>query len=148
MPEVDFNVEEDAIDEPLIPNGPYAGAITSAKFNEDIQLLELMVTLADNGGEMSDGTTPIDGAVIPFKVWYPKVGDKDLMTGSGKSTKHQWKVNNIKKVYVALGINLESAVVLEGIESGEWVGIPVQVKIEINEYEGQTSNQINQCKRV
>ena len=148
MPEVDFDIENDAVDEPLIPNGPYAGAITSAKFNEEIQLLEIFTTFAGNGGVMNDGETEIDGAVLPLKVWYPKPGDEDLMTASGKQTKKQWKINNIKKVSVALGINLNPATLLEEIESGEWIGIEVQAKVEINEYEGNTNNQINSLKRI
>ncbi len=148
MPQVDFDIDTDAVDEPLIPNGPYGGAITGAAFNEEIQLLEIFCTFSDNGGVMNDGETEIDGVILPLKVWYPKDGDKDLMTGSGKQTKHQWKVNNCKKVGVALGIDLNPATLDENIASGDWIGIPVQAKVEINDYEGTISNQINNMKRV
>jgi len=147
--EADFDLENDATEEPLVPDGNYRGAITKVAFYEEAQNLKFYITLSDNGGECTDGQTPIDGAVIPYNVWFPRSGDKDEMTASGRQSKWQWKVNNIKKVAEALGINMQNTeAISQGIADSEWVGIEVTVKVGTNEYNNQISNQAESVEAV
>ena len=147
--EADFNVNEDASEEPLVPDGNYNGSITKAAFYEEGNNLKFYITLADNGGECTDGETPVDGATIPYTIWFPKAGDKDEKTASGRQTKFQWKVNNIKKVAEALGISMNTpAEIMESLANSEWIGIEVTCKVGTNEYLGNITNQIDNAAVV
>ena len=144
--EADFDLEDDYKPAPLIPTGAFPGAITSATF-EGVKL-SFMVTLNDTNSLMSDGETSVDGAVLPYNVWFPKAGDDQVLIKSGTMSKRQWKINNAKKVADSLKVNLNTrTVITEAIQDGEWVGIPVSVKVDIREYKGEISNEITDIAR-
>lgn len=147
--EANFNIEEDATEEPLVPDGTYNGSITNVKFYPEGQNLKFYITLADNGGTCTDGETPVDGATVPLTVWFPKAGDQDEMTASGRQSKHQWKVNNIKKVATRLGIQMNTPdQIMEAINNSEWVGIEVSCKVSTNEYNGNINNQVDSAEAI
>jgi hypothetical protein len=147
--EANFNVDEEAMDEPLVPDGTYNGSITNVKFYPEGQNLKFYITLSDNGGTCTDGETPVDGATIPLTVWFPRAGDKDEQTKSGRQSKHQWKVNNIKKVASKLGITMNTPdQIMDAIANSEWVGIEVSCKISVNEYEGNINNQVDSAEAI
>jgi len=147
--EADFNVDEEAMDEPLVPDGTYNGSVTSVKFYPEGQNIKFYITLADNGGMCTDGETPVDGAIMPLTVWLPRSGDKDEMTKSGRQTKYQWKVNNMKKVANKLGISLNTPdQIMDAINNSEWVGIEVSCKVSTNEYEGNITNQVDSAEAL
>jgi len=147
--EADFNIDEDATEEPLVPDGTYNGSITNVKFYPEGQNMKFYITLADNGGTCTDGETPVDGATIPLTVWFPREGDKDLQTASGRQSKFQWKVNNIKKVAKKLGIEMRTPdQIAEAIANSEWIGLEVSCKISTNEYEGNFSNQVDSAEAI
>jgi len=149
MSDLDFNLENDFLPDPLVPQGTYKGHITKTTFSDDSQCLTLSVTLDGNGGYCNDDSTDIDGSVVTMRVWYPKEGDRDTMTGSGRQTKWQWKVNQIGKVAKALGINLNTREDMKSaVDAGDWIGTEVEAKVTIEEYNGEYSNSINAIKAV
>jgi hypothetical protein len=97
---------------------------------------------------MSDGETPIDGAYTFFRNWLPKPGDESIMTPSGKGTKRQWKINGLKEFETIMGIDMSTpAKIADALSNAEWVGIEADLTVEISEYQGKFSNQVNRIKR-
>lgn len=142
--EDDFNVEDEWKPSPLIPVGTYHGSVTAVKLDTDNQALVFDVCLNDNGGMMSDASTPIDGNVLPYKVWLPRKGDENALVKSGRQTKRQWKINNMRDVSDALHINISTPrAIIEGISNGEWIGLEVKVLISLTTWKGKTMNQID-----
>jgi len=144
--EADFDLEDDYKPAPLIPTGTFSGAITGVTF-EGVQL-SFMITLNNTNSLMNDGETSVDGRVLPYNVWFPKAGDDQVLTKSGTMSKRQWKINNAKKVADILEINLNTRTTIkEAIQNGEWIGIPVNAKVDVKEYKGEISNEINDIAR-
>lgn len=140
---VDFDVDDEYKPAPLIPNGNYFGSVSKVTFEG--ARLAFQVTLAENGDEfvLSDGETPLDGAQEYYNVWLPKAGDDKALTKSGRQTKRQWKINNMKKVGEKLGISLQNpAQIRQAALDGEWVGLDVIVSIGQREYNGEVQNEI------
>jgi len=138
---VDFDLEDEYKPTPLAPKATYLGSVTAVAF-EGV-MLSFSITLNDNDGVLSDGVTTVNGLVNRYKVWFPKPGDETALIKSGIMTKRQWKINNAKKVADSLGINLNSrTTIMEAIDDGEWIGIPVLAKMDIKEYLGEISNEI------
>jgi len=74
----------------------------------------------------------------------PKAGDKNEMTKDGRQTKHQSKINMMKRFADGMKINMNTKqIIAEAIANQDWVGIPVIVSITLSEYQGVTRNQIN-----
>lgn len=147
--EANFDVDEEYTEDPLVPDGTYNGSITSVKFYPEGQNIKFYITLADNGGMCTDGETPVDGATVPLTIWLPRAGDKDEMTKSGRQTKHQWKINTMKKVAGKLGISMNNPDQIdEAITNSEWVGIEVSCKVSTNEYEGNINNQVDSAEAI
>lgn len=140
---MDFNVVDDYKPEPIIPNGTYHGGITNVTFNTAGFNITWKICLHDNGGVMSDGETPIDGAYVDNLTWLPKPGDENLYTDSGKWTKKQWKINALAEQLQDLGITAATGKeIAEAIENAEWVGIEVDVTIENEVYKGKTRSKV------
>jgi len=75
-----FDLDEEAIAEPLIPNDVYNGAITKVEINPEQNSLNWTITFNDNeGAVMNDDETPVDGSILVFKNWFPKAGDENIM---------------------------------------------------------------------
>ncbi len=139
----DFNIEEDFQPIPLIAEGYCNGAVTNVKFNSMDKTIDWSVTLSDNGGVMSDGETPIDGSVHLYRNWLPKPGDEVEMTKKGTQTKRQAKINMMHDFAEGMNISMTTPKqILEAIANSDWIGIAVQVKMEVRTWEGRTFNNI------
>jgi len=144
---VNFDLEDEYKPAPLIPDGTYPGSIIGASFN-GIKLT-FQVTLNETQTILTDGITSADGVTLPYSVWFPKVGDDQVMIKSGTMSKKQWKINNAKEVGDKLGISLNTKTVInESIENGEWIGIPVHAKIAIKDDDYGIKNEITQLSRA
>ena len=144
--DMDFNLEEEFVADPLIPNGTYTGSVSNVSYDPEKLCIVWQFTLADNGGTMNDGETPIDGSQLYLRNWLPKPGDKEKMTPSGKSTKHQAKINMLSDFADKMQINMNTpAAIMQGINDAEWVGKEVLLTVEIREYEGRFSNDVKKA---
>lgn len=142
--DTDFDLENEYKAEPLVPGGNYRGNIIGIVINQEQNAVVWQVALADNGGVMSDGETPIDGSHHYFRNWLPRPGDENEPTKNGRGNKRQSKINMLKRFADDMRINMNSpAVVTESILNQDWVGLEVTVAISINEYMGITRNQID-----
>lgn len=134
-----FNLKNDFKPTPLCPNGTYTGSITDVKFSEDYSTMIFTVTLNGNGGLMSDNETPVDGSSYDYRLFLPKEGDEDKMTGSGKQTKWQWKVNQLGAFFAKNFPDLDISTFEDmerGIAERSFYGADVSVEIKIEEYNG------------
>jgi hypothetical protein len=144
----DFDLESEYKADPLIPQANYLGSITGVSYNPENYGLTFIVTLADNGGYMSDGETPIDGGRVFKTVWFPRPGDETEMTSDGKKTKRQSKINMLKEFADKMELDMGTKEKLQAaIENGDWIGIPVVASVEISEYLGRQTNPVNKMVR-
>lgn len=142
--DTDFDLEDEYKPEPLVPGGNYRGNVTGVAPDVSQNCITWTVVLADNGGVMSDGETPIDGWVGYVRNWLPKTGDKNEMTKDNRQTKHQSKINMLTRFAEGMKINMNTPkIIAAAIANQDWVGIPVIVSVGLNEYQGVTRNQIN-----
>jgi hypothetical protein len=139
----DFDVEEEFTPIPLIAAGFCNAAVTDVKFNSEDKTIDWYVTLSDNGGVMSDGETPIDGSVHTYRNWLPKPGDETERTKKGTQTKRQAKINMLHDFAESMRITMSTPrQILESIANSDWLGVAVQVKMEVRTWEGRTFNNI------
>ena len=144
----DFDLESEYKEDPLIPQVTLLGSITGVTYNTENYGLTFVVTLADNGGYMSDGETPIDGGRVFKTVWFPRPGDDSVQTSDGKKTKRQSKINMIKEFANIMELKMNTKEELQtAMANGDWIGIPVVVSVEISEYQGRKSNPVNKMVR-
>jgi len=137
-----FDIENDFKPEPLIPPGTYRGNIIGTSFGAGH--VRFKFSLADNGGYMSDGETEIDGNQLIFKLWLPKPGDETEYTASGRQTKRQWKINNMKKVFDELKITIKTFNDLqELVENQELIGTEIIAAVGLNEYNSNITNDVS-----
>jgi len=139
-----FDLDEEAIAEPLIPNDVYNGAITKVEINPEQNSLNWTITFNDNeGAVMNDDETPVDGSILVFKNWFPKAGDENIMASNGKMNKRQSKINMLKRFAEEFGVNLNSPQeIAEAIANSEWIGKEVIATVTAREWNGQISNEI------
>jgi hypothetical protein len=142
--DTEFNVEEEYKIPPLVPAGKYEGFVTNVFFSASDNALVWDVTLkADNDVLMSDNEMPVNGNVMVYKNWFPKSGDENIRTKTGKMTKRQAKINMIADFSKKMRIDMNSPeAILDGVSNSEWIGLEVIVEVEVREYEGRLSNQI------
>ena len=139
----DFNIEEDFQPTPLIAEGYYNAAVTDVKFDSTAKAVVWSFTFNNNGGVMSDGETPIDGAILDHRNWLPRPGDDVERTKSGRQTKRQAKINMLHDFAEAMNINMTTPrQILESIANSDWIGLEAQVKVEIRTWEGRPLNGI------
>jgi len=146
MPPIDteFDLEDEYKPEPLVPNGNYRGNVVGVSFEPEHNNIAWKVTLAENGGVLSDGETAIDGWTGYVRNFMPLKGDENVMTKDGRQTKRQSKVNMMTRFAEGMKINMNTpTIIATAIANQDWVGIPVIVTIGLNEYQGVTRNQIN-----
>lgn len=144
----EYNLDEEYKPDPLIPQGNYLGSVTAVGHKAESYCITWSITLADNGGLMSDGQTPIDGGRVFARNWLPKPSDENEMTSDGRKTKRQSKINMLKDFAAALEVDMNTpAMVNESIANGDWVGIPVTVAVGISEYQGRTRNEVGKVER-
>lgn len=141
--DMNFNLEEEYVADPLIPQGTYTGAVTDVSYDPEKLCIVWQFTLADNGGEMNDGETPIDGAKVYARNWLPKPGDEDVMTPSGKNNKRQAKINMLSDFADKMNIDMNTPeAIMRGINESEWIGKEVVITLDIREWEGKFSNDV------
>jgi hypothetical protein len=147
--DLDFNVDEEWKPEPLIPKGTYHAVVTKFSYDGSQAALIWDTCLQDNGGVMNDGSTPVDGAHVFFRNWLPKAGDENLPTKNGKKTKRQSKIDMLAAFQEKLGVNLSTpAIIADALSTQSFVGMEVNVEIDIEEYEGRFRNTVrNMSKR-
>jgi hypothetical protein len=140
----DFNAEEEYKIPPLVPQGKYEGTVSAVRFDASNYSLVWEVTMrADSDVLMSDNETPVNGNVMLYKNWFPKAGDEDIRTKTGKMSKRQSKINMLADFQKAMRINMNTPeAIINGVNNAEWIGIDVLVDVEIREYEGRLSNQL------
>jgi hypothetical protein len=137
----DFNLEEEYKPDPLIPQGTYHGNVTKVIVDPERSAIVWSITLVDNGGVLSDGETPVDGSSINFSNWLPKPGDESVMTATGRSTKRQSKINQLKKFADKNDLDMSTPkAIMEHIQNGDWIGMEVDVTVTLREYEGRVFN--------
>lgn len=142
--DTEFDLEDEYKPEPLVPNGNYRGNVVGVGFEPARHAIAWKVTLAENGGVMSDGETSIDGWTGYNRNWLPKPGDDNEMTKDGRQTKRQSKINMTKRFAEDMKVNMNTPkIIAEAIRNQDWVGLPVIVSIGLNEYQGVTRNQIS-----
>lgn len=141
--ESDFSLTDEYKPEPLCPQGNYTANVVSVGWEPQNQAIVWKVTLADNGGVMTDGETPIDGQSYYFRNWLPRKGDENVMSSSGRTDKRQSKINMLARFVDKMGIKMDSPKDLfEAIDSGEWVGMPVYVTVGFRTWQGVDRNEI------
>jgi hypothetical protein len=148
--ETDFNAAEEYKVPPLVPNGSYEGYVTDVRPKPEEQSLEWQITLrADSDVLMSDNETPVNGNVLYYKNWFPRKGDEDIRTKTGKMSKRQAKINMMQDFQKKMRVNINTpADIMEGLQTAAWIGLEVVVTVEIREYEGRLSNQIRDIAAI
>jgi len=140
---LDFNIQDEYVPDPVLPNGTYHGAVTKVTFNSSKHTINWSICLHDNGGFMSDNTTPIDGSYAYYTNLLPVPGDENNMIKSGKQTKRQWKINALAEFCEKLSIDMSTPQkILTALEEQIWVGMEVTVDTEIQEYNGTVSSRV------
>ena len=146
--DMDFNVDDEYKPDPLIPKGTYHGNVTDVSFKPAQSCILWTICLHDNGGMQSDGTTPIDGALVWFRNWLPKKGDENELTKSGKNNKRQSKINMLKDFADILSIDMGTPTkIAESIANAEWIGLEVSADVDVDEYQGKFRNQVNRLNK-
>ncbi len=146
----DYDLESEYKPDPLIPQGNFLGSLTGVSYNPENYGLTFIVTLADNGGYMSDGETLIDGGRVFKQVWFPRPGDENVQTKDGKKTKRQSKINMLKEFADTMELDMGTKEKLQtALENGDWIGIPVvvTVNIEFSEFRQGTINTVTKMVR-
>ena len=145
--DVDFNVDNEYKPDPLIPKSWYHGVVNSVKFFPEQFCIMWDVCLKDNGGAMNDGVTPVDGAHCFYKNWLPKPGDENEATKSGRSTKRQWKINALKAFQEKTGVDFSTpAKIMSALTEQTYVGLEVDVELDVEEYQGVFRNTVRNMK--
>ena len=142
--DTDFDLEDEYKPEPLVSSGNYRGNVIGVVLDTEQNAIVWKVALAENGGVMSDGETPIDGSHHYYRNWLPRPGDENEPTKNGRGNKRQSKINMMKQFADSMKISMNTpAIITESITNQDWVGLEVITTISINEYMGVTRNQID-----
>lgn len=146
---MDFDIDAEYKPEPFVPKATYKGFITEVKYLPDKFCLEFRVTLNGNSGVMSDGLTPIDGNVVPYKLWMPKPGDEMVPSNNGRSNKRQNKMNKLGEFKIATGIAISRPVeIVTAIRAGVFMGMPVEANVSLSEFEGNKYNEVSKLRKA
>jgi len=146
--DLDFNVDDEFKADPLIPKGTYHGVATEIKFIPAQYCIQWDFCLHDNGGVMSDGETPIDGAHVYYRNWLPKPGDENEMSKSGKNTKRQSKINMLKDFQDNLGIDMSTpATIASSLSEQLWIGTEADLDVDVDEWQGRFRNTVNRANQ-
>lgn len=144
--DTDFDLDDDFKPEPLLKNGKYKGNVVGVSLDEGRGSVDWKVVLDENGGFMSDGETEVDGSEHQFSNWLPKQSDKGLKTPTGRD-KWQTKVNMLKRFADGMQIQMKTyQQIKNACEDQDWVGLPVEVEMKIETYQGQHRSRINAMK--
>ena len=146
--DLDFDVEDEYKPEPLIPKGKYHATAISIKFEPAKFCITWDFLLHDNGGVMSDGETPIDGAHVYFRNWLPKPGDENEPTKSGKTNKRQSKINMLQDFQTALGVDMSTPLkIATALNEQHWIGVEADLDVDVSEWQGRFRNDVNRANK-
>jgi hypothetical protein len=146
--DTDFDVEDEFRPDPLIPQGTYHASVTNVTFDGEQQAIVWKFCLHDNGGVMSDGETPVDGAVSLYRNWLPRPGDEGELNSSGRATKRQSKINMLKQFSSNIGVDMSTPqVIIAALQNQEWIGLEVDIQVTTREYEGKIFNDIRRVSK-
>jgi len=141
----DFSLSDEYKPDPICAGGNYRGNVVAVAVEGARQCISWKVCLAGNGGFMTDAETPIDGSHHYYRNWLPKPGDENVMTSSGRSTKRQAKINMMKAFSEGMQVPMDTPqIIMENVQQGNWIGIPVIVTLGIDSYQGVIRNVIEQ----
>lgn len=144
---MDFNLDTEAKEDPMIPPGTYFANVTKVWYDPERYSITWKLVLDGNEGVMSDGETPVDGATVLNNNWLPKPGDEDTPTANGRGTKRQSKINMLKKFADLMGIDMSTPTAIqEALANHEWIGIQCQITVGLREYNGQTFNEVKSMR--
>lgn len=142
--DLNFDVNDEFKPDPLISKGTFHGVATDIKFVPAQFCIVWDFCLHDNGGVMSDGETPIDGAHVYYRNWLPKPGDEDILTKSGKSSKRQSKINMLQDFQTALGVDMSTPTkIAEALGEQIWIGAEADLDVVVDEWQGRFRNSVN-----
>lgn len=145
---MDFNVDDEYKPDPLIPKGTYHGVVTNVSVNPAQHCIMWDICLHDNGGNMNDDESPIDGAHVWFRNWLPKEGDESIPTKSGKTNKRQSKINMLSDFSKELEVDMATPqVIAASISEALWIGLEVDADVDIDEYQGKFRNNVNRLRK-
>jgi hypothetical protein len=143
----DFDVDSEYKPDPLLGGGTYLCNVTKMSWNNEQQSLNLELVLDGNGGTCSDGETPADGFKLFYRLFFPKPGDDNEPTKSGRGTKRQFKINRIKKFETDTGLLVSNSKRLsEAIAGQEWIGASLVIEVTTSEYQGEVRNEVKRVK--
>ena len=146
-----FNVANEYVADPLMPDGTYKGIITKVELVPDLMIVKFTVELQGNEGLFcTDGVTPIDGKSGRYTLWLIKKGD-ELLPGkfSPALTRRQETIRSIKKFSDSMGISIGTEKdIVEAIQDQKWLSIPVFAKVKSKASEGQIYNEIKKLDRI
>lgn len=144
LSELDFNVNDEFKPDPLIPKGTYHAVATSIKFEAGKFAIAWDFCLHDNGGLMSDQSTPIDGAHVFYRNWLPKPGDDKELTKNGRNTKRQSKINMMADFQKQTDLDMSTPqIIASSLADQVWIGFEAEIDVDIDEYEGRFRNVVN-----
>lgn len=144
MDNMDFNLAEDVVKDPLLHPGDYFGSIVKVVAVNDKNKIDWTVCLNDNPDIMcDDGTTPVDGIHLYYTNWMPSEADKSIPAASGKGTKYDVKLKMFAQFCKRMRLSVNTGADLkEALENQEWVGLDVKATVGLREYLGNVSNEI------
>jgi hypothetical protein len=148
LDEMDFNVEDEFKPDPLLFKNVYHAVSTKVVFEAKNYSIVWDFCLHDNDGVMTDGVSPVDGVHVYFRNWLPRPGDENLTTASGRANKRQSKINMMKQFSDMLEIDMNTkGSIITALSEGQWIGIEVDVDVDIEEYQGRPRNVVNRVRR-
>jgi len=145
LDDMNFNLDENVSETALVNPGEYFGSIIETTLNDESNFIKFKISLNNNEGMcMSNGETPVDGVHLDYLIWLPKPGDEEEMIKSGRETKANWKLKNLKKALTAIQAPQKAWLdIKEAILNGEWNGLDIKVLTSINEYNGEVREQVD-----
>jgi len=146
--DLNFDVDDEFKPDPLIPKGTYHGVATAVKFEPTKFCIVWDFCLHDNGGVMSDGETPIDGAYVQYRNWLPKPGDEDEMSKNGKSTKRQSKINMLADFQNNLSVDMSTPTkIATALAEQLWIGTEADLDVVVDEWQGRFRNSVSRANK-
>jgi hypothetical protein len=142
----EFDLDAEYKAPPLIPQGTYTANVVDTVWDGEAQTIEWAFTLVDNGGVLSDGTTPVDGVMLSAKNWLPKAGDENELTKSGKMTKRQAKINMLFDFLRDMKCPEKTSVEINrALSNKEWIGKRAKLQVGVRTYEGRLFNEVKRA---
>ena len=146
---MDFNLDTDFKEIPLIPEGTYTGVVSKVEYDQEKVAIAWEFTLTNNGGLLPDSQVPIDGQKVFLRNWLPKPGDDNVPTASGKGNKRDSKIYSLgifaKSMKIDMGTKEKIAA---GISSGEWINKMVRLTVTHREYEGKVYTDVKKASAI